>query len=676
VVPVNIGIILPYAHLPANLVHLTVAAHTADGNLVERLGSVQSPAVITLNWKVSQIMFTPASAGHNANIWFSFMASNQLKPGDEVALKLPGFTGPDKDCFPTSDMFPENAITSAAWNSTSQQLLYRISNYVSSGELVWVRIDSSAEIVLPVSGVANKDKLVPTSVLFPHEQQITVSAVTSVGSLHLAPVAIVSPVGQIQHSLSSVTFEPLRAGESIEITVRIVALMDLSPGDMITLYLPGCTATIFEHRESAVEFCIHTEGAACNATFNSNTSNLVMRICTFVAAGLPAVTRVPKSAGIRLPPSNSSVNLSDPANRNIIISTDAKDGPIARSPPLTIDRMPLVDAFNMTSLEFGPLVECSDSRHQSANTGAGVGSGMSTRKWKCIKSMSLHVSLSRNLQENDEIFLALPGFSAHGGDGICDQTNMSQYIETLSDWFPAGYNCYAVQASPANSISDARFYKTNSTVRFRVLSPIDNQRDFNKIKIKLFVGNESFSGLVPPSENGMFKWQDPKSFTVELRALQIPIIAPTPLDYLQMPFAGFSGSPEAEIVPSVDWKRFGLKLKFLPASNLVLGDAITWRFPGLFSNRWGQKGIFDDVNRYTQRNITVSRGFSCKNVSRPHVNCSTNSSTSGCMRNRTYAVQSFNWSTPNATWNATETFRYKIVSNVLYTCHAGCFAIV
>jgi hypothetical protein len=73
--------------------------------MLHRLGSVgNSPGMITLNWKTTEISFDPSSAGKATSIRFSFTASDPLKPGDEIMVRLPGFTGPEKDCFPTLAM--------------------------------------------------------------------------------------------------------------------------------------------------------------------------------------------------------------------------------------------------------------------------------------------------------------------------------------------------------------------------------------------------------------------------------------------------------------------------------------------------------------------------------------------------------------------------------------------
>ena len=684
-VPFRLGVMLPYAHLPKDLNVLTIAAHAEDGTLLHRLGSVgSSPAIITMNWRTTEITFTPSTAGKETSIWFSFTASDPLKPGDEIIVKLPGFTGPEKDCFPTIEMYPSDAITSAAWNATEESLLYRVSNYVDAGVRVWVLMDISAQISLPVNGVIDNGKLLPPSPLMPHERQITVSATTGVGSIRLAPLSLVAPVGQINRSLSSVTFEPMRAGEVSEITVSIVAFMDFDVGDTISLHLPGFNASHFQHSADRLRFCILTHGVACNATFDSKSAILKMTVCRFAPAGLPAVSVIPMAAGIVLPSTLGSSQNDDRATeidanldghivQDIFISTDAKDGVISDSPRVTLARLPAIGKFNTSSLSLGTVEECTASHVENASQTTLLSPDLTTGRWKCIKSLSLTFTLDMNLREGDEIVLKLPGFTAVGGGGTCHvpslpvqgritpSTNSSEPIESHASFDALPDNlayCFSLNAMANGTISDARFINEDNTIRVQVLAPI---RRWTQIGFNLSAGISNSSGLVPPSEHGRLIWQSPRSFTISVRGRNSQI-APTPVSNADVNSAGFFDSPAAEITTSNNWELFGLKLQFLPARQLKLGDLITWKFPGIRSRRWGRRGVIDDSTRYSKRNISISKGFECQNVSLSPVNCSNSSVGVDCSDNDT-AIRHDHWHntfTFNESVNATETFRYNL----------------
>ena len=691
IVPVRLGVMLPYAHLPKNLNALTIAVQAEDGTMLHRLGSVgNSPGMITLNWKTTEISFDPSSAGKATSIRFSFTASDLLKPGDEIRVRLPGFTGPEKDCFPTFAMYPSDAITSAAWNATDEILLYRVSNYVDAGERVWVLMDIGAEISLPASGVVVNQKLLSSSPLMPHEQQITVSATTSHGNIHLAPVSIVSPVGQINRSSSFVTFEPMRAGEATEITISIVALMDFDVGDTISLHLPGFTARKFQHSSDPLQLCILTRGVACNASFDLKSVMLRMTVCSFVPAGLPAVSIIPMASGIELPSTfDSSRNVDEETDvedyvesnrgvRDILMSTNAKDGTISEKFAATLAELSAIGKFHQSSLSLGPLTECNGLHDENAQ----MSPDSTTGKWKCIKSLLLNFTLDMDLSDGDEIALKLPGFTSIGGftligdDGVCSppnagvsekeeeeeedlfvfNDNTAEPIETQAE------NCFAVAVTPNLTISDAGIINQENTVIFRVLAPIMRM---THIGLHLSTDSSKASGLIPPSnasKNGCLIWQPPQSFTLAVTGRHSQI-APTPVGYADVNSVGFLYSPTAEIVASKDWERFGLKLTFAPAQQLKLDEVITWHFPGIRSRRWGLRGVMDDSKRYLKRNITISRGLACQNLPISVVNCSNFSVGSPCLDKDTSTRQDhwYNMSTnvtSNQTVDATETFRY------------------
>ena len=140
-VPVELGIVLPYTRIDINLPALTIAAHTTQGSLQEKMGSIaKSPGLITLNWRKTEISFSPQVAGQPTQIWFGFTSSDPLRPGDVISLKLPHFVGTSKDCFSTIATFPQDAITSASWDSTKEELLFRVSNYLTANQQVWALV--------------------------------------------------------------------------------------------------------------------------------------------------------------------------------------------------------------------------------------------------------------------------------------------------------------------------------------------------------------------------------------------------------------------------------------------------------------------------------------------------------------------------------------------------------
>jgi len=549
---------------------------------------------------------------------------------------------------------------------------------------VWVLMDISAQISLPVNGVIDNGKLLPPSPLMPHERQITVSATTGFGSIRLAPLSLVAPVGQINRSLSSVTFEPMRAGEVSEITVSIVAFMDFDVGDTISLHLPGFNASHFQHSADRLRFCILTHGVACNATFDSKSAILKMTVCRFAPAGLPAVSVIPMAAGIVLPSTLGSSQNDDRATeidanldghivQDIFISTDAKDGVISDSPRVTLARLPAIGKFNTSSLSLGTVEECTASHVENASQTTLLSPDLTTGRWKCIKSLSLTFTLDMNLREGDEIVLKLPGFTAVGGGGTCHvpslpvqgritpSTNSSEPIESHASFDALPDNlayCFSLNAMANGTISDARFINEDNTIRVQVLAPI---RRWTQIGFNLSAGISNSSGLVPPSEHGRLIWQSPRSFTISVRGRNSQI-APTPVSNADVNSAGFFDSPAAEITTSNNWELFGLKLQFLPARQLKLGDLITWKFPGIRSRRWGRRGVIDDSTRYSKRNISISKGFECQNVSLSPVNCSNSSVGVDCSDNDT-AIRHDHWHntfTFNESVNATETFRYNL----------------
>ncbi len=611
--PVQLGIILPYANILPNLPTFTLSAQLDDGSVSSEGSVVKSPGVVMMNWRTTQVSFSKQRAGVKTGIYFRFTTSLPLEPGNEIVLRMPGFVGREIDCFAPAESF-DNSLNSAAWNATTEQLLFRVSNYVAADQRVWVFIDESAEFVIPASGVKSQDKI-------PLQRQICVSAWTDYGTLDQAPVAIVQTVGDINHSLSSVMFNPLHADEPAEITFTIVAHMDLSPGDNVSIFLSGFTAH-FEHKADPARFCIAVLGAACNATFDSNSSELLMTICNFVPAGLPAVVTVPILAGIRLPlpflgsamddetSSNVSELLRTKELRNIYFAVEARDGSISKSPPMSLAIMPVLATLNTSSLFIGPVMECSKPEVESGQR-------------PCIKSLTLSVSVKISLAKGDEIYLKLPGFSSYKGsscvkDSINSITNASNATDLINRSNNSTNNTNSLEGivdrdvfdSPSQNASKNSLFKIcwsdeeTETIRVLVLNSIPRE---TQVHIGLTSDSDNQTWIVPPSKNGILLLLDPKNFTLAIKASEA-LISPVSLQHVNIS-GGFFDGPTAEFLLSNDWKEFGLKLQFIPAQALQLGDVITWKFPNIRSRQWREEHKFDLP--YKKTNIILGRGYLC-----------------------------------------------------------------
>jgi hypothetical protein len=115
--------------------------------------------------------------------------------------------------------------------------------------------------------------------------------------------------------------------------------------------------------------------------------------------------------------SNVSELLRTKELRNIYFPVEARDGSISKSPPMSLDVMPVLATLNTSSLFIGPVMECSKHAVESGQR-------------PCIKSLTLSVAVTISLAKGDEIYLKLPGFSSYKGsscvkDSINSITNAS-----------------------------------------------------------------------------------------------------------------------------------------------------------------------------------------------------------------------------------------------------------
>jgi hypothetical protein len=241
----------------------------------------------------------------------------------------------------------------------------------------------------------------------------------------------------------------------------------------------------------------------------------------------------------------------------------------------------------------------------------------------CIKSLTLSVSVKISLAKGDEIYLKLPGFSSYKGsscvkDSINSITNASNATDLINRSNNSTNNTNSLEGivdrdvfdSPSQNASKNSLFKIcwsdeeTETIRVLVLNSIPRE---TQVHIGLTSDSDNQTWIVPPSKNGILLLLDPKNFTLAIKASEA-LISPVSLQHVNIS-GGFFDGPTAEFLLSNDWKEFGLKLQFIPAQALQLGDVITWKFPNIRSRQWREEHKFDLP--YKKTNIILGRGYLC-----------------------------------------------------------------
>ena len=350
IVPSALGVRVPPYPLMQNSPEFLHSTDAAEGTVSNSPIPI-SPALISLG-DTPALSFFPAVPGGVANLRFDFTPQLALNPGDRLVLLLPGFVGPEQDCFSTLTSSPNDAATSAAWNATTSELTVRVTNYLKAYERVSVVISTDSQIKLPVLGVYRNDA------------RLQIAAKSQGGALDYSGINTVQPIGVFQTGCA-ISFEGGADGSPVSITVTVVAGMALRPGESVTLILTGLEAELLLLSATPEVRCISTSGASDTATFNTTSKELVMYISRDVEPFEQAIITVPSEATIRLPSSGL------PAGIQISGSTDASDGPIAENvfveyPPTGALANASLDASDETdgsvvslALSFTPLMQLS-----------------------------------------------------------------------------------------------------------------------------------------------------------------------------------------------------------------------------------------------------------------------------------------------------------------------------
>jgi hypothetical protein len=286
-IPYTLGIVLPPYTVPANNRNITFATDALSGPVPARMAlSAGSPGVVSLGFS-SRVAFLPPSPATTAAVFFEFTPDSDLRPGDEIYLKLHGITGPDLDCFQTEWSIPKDSITSAGFNASAGVLSLRISNFLAAKKIIQVQVPKSFGIVIPDEGVST------------NEPRMLMQARTSQGDLSWTPIPIVNPVGYFALN-SSLSFNPPVVNVSTEIVVNIIPRMNIAVNESISIFFPNLQALDLPFAGDAKMRCIALGGAARDATFNASSSTLTMTVSRNMPKGILFTLIIPPTSGIRI----------------------------------------------------------------------------------------------------------------------------------------------------------------------------------------------------------------------------------------------------------------------------------------------------------------------------------------------------------------------------------------
>jgi hypothetical protein len=226
-IPTDMGISLPAQGLRANQKELTISTNAALGP-VPATSVVSSPAVGYFE-ETSLAIDAVCDGSRDTGLSAVFILVTELVEGDEVSIKLPGFTYINTE----SSAIPVTSIPAGSMSSFAQyyqgadnlQIVFRAEQTVLAQRKVVVQVPPGAGVLLPTSGVLKNDL------------RLMIETNAKSGYVPLTPLRNVTAVGAFFDA--KVDFDKPCPGRPAKVMVTFTVEMQLEANDRIFLNFTG-----------------------------------------------------------------------------------------------------------------------------------------------------------------------------------------------------------------------------------------------------------------------------------------------------------------------------------------------------------------------------------------------------------------------------------------------------
>ena len=366
IVGINTSIFIPINGVRTDDDRFTIETKVAAYGPVKttRIVSIQGVGSFTNSTSIS---FDRVSESAPSDIYISFSPEMIVVAGETIRIKLPGFfsSALGSTSFNVTSL-PSGAAQSVSWIANSTELVVLIGSTILPQTMVSVTVPATANIRLAIQGVRK------------NQASLTINTNAKAGIVPPTPFVFSQAVGSFSETTKLQFGLPTAlavAGEAAEITLTFTANMDLAPGSLITLGLPG-----FSSEASVIEsLAASPDGSFYSASWSGVTSTLTMTVQLAVAAEQPVSVTIPSDSGVVLPYDGVRTN-----QTSITIETSEENGPVNRTSVVSVDPVGAIKGNSVLRLQTPKANESS------------------------ILEFSLQTHMDLDL--NDNITLFLPGF--------------------------------------------------------------------------------------------------------------------------------------------------------------------------------------------------------------------------------------------------------------------------
>eukprot|EP00961_Rhodomonas_salina_P227192 3071790-Rhodomonas_salina.1 len=412
-----VGLRLPSIGIRENSRIFTLAVDAFEGEISDL--PLMSPAPVGAFSAGPALSFTSEVAGTVTGLNVSFAALMDIRDGEMLQLKLPGFGG-DTVLDATFAVDPASCVSSVTWNSTrtvdtavNVTALQNVTQVLNGNNVTVItnvttlrHYSTQVPLEFP-SLTANVSCFIPTSATFtltiPSSVNITLPDVgvrlnqpsltftldANAGPVPETSIPQIEPVGAFADVGALQFVYPARAGEGVGITFSFTAYMPLQAGDNIVFTLPA-----FGGNSSGT---ITTVGSL----FGSGAWDVAAyQLSVAVASSIDALTAVDMTIladdAVALPVEGIRVG-----STGFFVGTDAVAGPVRA---VSIASVQQVGYFSVSTLKFGDAPRAGE-----------------------IVPMELVFVAGMNMAANDNITLTLRGF---GASSFASATKLLSYVNS------------------------------------------------------------------------------------------------------------------------------------------------------------------------------------------------------------------------------------------------------
>lgn len=270
------------------------------------------------------LFFFPGIPDDVQSVNLQFAATMALRAGETVTLSLPGFSGASTSgvsvngsCTSDPAGAAEREIAAAAWDVAADSLVLTVTRAggIAAGDTCSMRVSAAAGVRLPLTGV-----------LPDLDAQIGIAASAAAGSV-VPGLTLVSKVRAVGSLLSHfMHYIPDADSVEVQIAVGFEAAMQLVPGDVLVITLPGFTGESTECVRIA-EDQSSPRGSITLASWTSATNQLTLSVRRSIAGSTNITVNVPAATGIILPQEGVLPN-----EATLLIEVEALNGNAAPVP--------------------------------------------------------------------------------------------------------------------------------------------------------------------------------------------------------------------------------------------------------------------------------------------------------------------------------------------------------